>query len=1013
MSDKMMGFWQQLGRFDYEDHKNRIAPAYPGTCQWFLTQEKYHAWRQSEESCFLWLSFDPGCGKSVLVRHLADFLQPAESGCVCYFFFKADGDPEQRDLTHALSAILHQIFAAFPDWINDIKEEYDRHGENLINMKSKLLKAFTQMAAKEVTSRSEIICLVDAVDECQDFREIELLIQAFHKMIDLSNGDQSPKSFPTIKFLVSSRPYAKIERGLGPLLRERRGYHIDGSSSFEEVSEEVKVFTVAQITEIGDEIGLTERTQGALIERLTSSDERSYLWITLILAEIRQMLGKSEKKALAIVDALPQTVSEAYEKILTRVSDKAQARKVLYVILAAERPLTLSEIDVALEVSHQTLRFSDLDLEGPGSRMEFLRQVSGLFVTVVNDKVYFIHETARAFLLQAVKTPDNPDRGSFEWHSSFSTISAQEKLAEICVRYLQFDEFEKDPLTIELTDTAKTIDRRNVPCASISWDTNHKWSGRTMKSLFEEHSKVSGPRSSIHMRPEDALREIASQYPFLTYAATHWLTHVYRGNLQPDQLNIMHLLATKSPCFKNWLSVYWGSEPRTSYTHLDVLRICMAFHLHAFLEVLLQQGTTVDELDNHARSPLHFAAQHNLVTSTKLLLAAGANVNMQDNTLRTPLHEAVLYGNIDVVEVLLESGAQPNLGDYAGMAPLHLVRERLDITKLLVKYGAKVNQKDQFGRLPIALAMYEMRYGDETEEEKAVEYINVIEYLVARGTNVRHALYRSHFEGVKEAIWIICRHVGKPDLITAIELGWQEDITRLLESGEDPNRSYLDDTTPLHCAASKGNKDLCALLLEHGADINAQCCYRKTPLTRAIMSKNFELVKFLVTQGANIYQEDLYGSGLLFHSAMYGDYRALEFLLSKGLDPNSASRDGIRPLHACISRQDIEKTKTLLAYHADLHARGPVKATGLILASEVSTREIVELLLQNGASVHDRDAYGRSPLLLAICEEHWDIAELLLEWGHSDDTLKDGQKLSTLVEAHTSVLLDTDLRELA
>ncbi|KAJ5691751.1 hypothetical protein N7462_001174 [Penicillium macrosclerotiorum] len=994
----MIGFWQQLGRFDYEDHKNRIATAYPGTCQWFLTQEKYHAWRRSEESCFLWLSFDPGCGKSVLVRHLADIVQPAESGCVCYFFFKADGDPEQRDLTHALSAILHQMFAAFSDWIDDIKEEYDRHGNNLINMRSKLLKAFTQIAATKVTCRSEIICLLDAVDECQDFREIELLIKAFHKLLGLSNGDQSPKSFPAIKFLVSSRPYAKIERCVVPLLRERRGYHIDGNSSFEEVSEEVKVFTVARINGIGDEIGLTERTQDALIERLTNSDERSYLWITLIFAEIRQMLGKSEKKALAVVDTLPQTVSEAYEKILTRVSDKAQARKVLYVILAAERPLTLSEIDVALEFSHQILRFSELDLEGPGSRMEFLRQVSGLFVTVVNGKVYFIHETARTFLLQAGKAPDNPDRGSFEWHSSFSTILAQEKLAEVCVRYLQFAEFEKDPLTIELTDTAKTIDQRNVPRTYVSWDSNHKWTGRTMKSLFEEHSKVSGPRSSIQMRPKDALREIASQYPFLNYAATHWLTHVYRGNLQLDQLNMTHLLDIESSCFKNWLSVYWGSEPRTSYAHLDVLRICMAFNLHAFLEVLLQQGTTVDALDNHARSPLHCAAQHNLVTSTKLLLAAGASVNLQDNTLRTPLHEAVLYGNIAVVEVLLESGAQPNLGDYVKMAPLHLVRERIDITKLLVKYGAKLNQKDQFRRLPIALAMYEPKSGDTTNEEKAVKYIEVIEYLVARGTNVRHALRRAHFEGLKEAIWIICRHVGKPDLITAIELGWQEDITRLLESGEDPNRSYLDDTTPLHCAASKGNKDLCAFLLEHGAYINAQCCYRKTPLTQAITSKNFELVKFLVTKGADVYHEDLYGTGILNHFALYGDHRALEFLLSKGLDPNSPSCDGTRPLHACISRQDIEMRKTLLACHADLHARGPVKTTALILASEVGTREIVELLLQNGASVHDRDAFGRSPLFLAVSEEHWDIAELLLEQGHSNDTLKDGRKLSTFVK---------------
>ena len=184
-------------------------------------------------------------------------------------------------------------------------------------------------------------------------------------------------------------------------------------------------------------------------------------------------------------------------------------------------------------------------------------------------------------------------------------------------------------------------------------------------------------------------------------------------------------------------------------------------------------------------------------------------------------------------------------------------------------------------------------------------------------------------------------------------------------------------------------------------------------MTRTITSKNFELVKCLVTQGADIYQEDLYGTGLLTHSAFYGDHRALEFFLGKGFYPNSPSRCGTRPLHACISCQDIEQTKALLACHADLQARGPVKATALILASEVGTREIVELLLQNGASVHDRDAYGRSPLLLAICEEHWDIAELLLDRGHSDDTLKDSRKLSTLVETHTSDLLDTDLRELS
>jgi hypothetical protein len=55
---------------DYESHKKRNDPPVEGTCRWFLQHEKYLHWHASNVSELLWLSADPGCGKSVLTSFL-------------------------------------------------------------------------------------------------------------------------------------------------------------------------------------------------------------------------------------------------------------------------------------------------------------------------------------------------------------------------------------------------------------------------------------------------------------------------------------------------------------------------------------------------------------------------------------------------------------------------------------------------------------------------------------------------------------------------------------------------------------------------------------------------------------------------------------------------------------------------------------------------------------------------------------------------------------------------------
>lgn len=70
----------------YEWYKDRVEDRVEGTCQWFLSQAKYRSWL--DQKCgILMVSADPGCGKSVLARHLVDQGLPRDK-TICYFFFK-------------------------------------------------------------------------------------------------------------------------------------------------------------------------------------------------------------------------------------------------------------------------------------------------------------------------------------------------------------------------------------------------------------------------------------------------------------------------------------------------------------------------------------------------------------------------------------------------------------------------------------------------------------------------------------------------------------------------------------------------------------------------------------------------------------------------------------------------------------------------------------------------------------------------------------------------------------
>ncbi|KAJ5726650.1 uncharacterized protein N7483_008007 [Penicillium malachiteum] len=101
-----------------------------------------------------------------------------------------------------------------------------------------------------------------------------------------------------------------------------------------------------EIDQISAEKNLSTETRESFKLRFTEIPNRTYLWLYLMLEELRTCLGSSEKKLLRVIDRLPISVEQSYEQILQRCNEKNErhAKDLLEIIVAARRPLTLGKL---------------------------------------------------------------------------------------------------------------------------------------------------------------------------------------------------------------------------------------------------------------------------------------------------------------------------------------------------------------------------------------------------------------------------------------------------------------------------------------------------------------------------------------------------------------------------------------------------------------------------------------------------------------------------------------------
>jgi hypothetical protein len=435
---------------DYSGHKNVNPRRVPDTCRWFLDDPRFQRWRDLRHSSLLWLVTGPGCGKSVLSRALIDDMlltTQMMTSTVCYFFFK-DGLERRQRGEDALCGILHQLYSQnlASGLITHAYQPFKSNGPGIRSMFHPLWDLLITTAGD--SSTGEVLCLLDALDECQADARKQLMDQLEQFCNDPRLNDPNG---PCIKFLITSRPINDVDKFLSRFSQAINIVRFDGDEQTNLIGEEINLVIDKRIPEIVPQ--LDRISQSLISENLKASKHRTYLWLHLILGEIDQKfpIYDDVNSIKELIADLPESVSAAYEKILNQSLDRAITWTILKIIVAAKRPLTEIELAVAEAVirKNQARSYEDLRLRDEGHASN-LRKICGFFISIHDSKVYLIHQTAREFLLTSGPHPKQsthlPRPNPQVWQHSLDIVDAEHTMAQACIRLLQFHVFnEKQP----------------------------------------------------------------------------------------------------------------------------------------------------------------------------------------------------------------------------------------------------------------------------------------------------------------------------------------------------------------------------------------------------------------------------------------------------------------------------------------------------------------------------------------------------------------------------------------
>jgi len=267
------------------------------------------------------------------------------------------------------------------------------------------------------------------------------------------------------------------------------------------------------------------------------------------------------------------------------------------------------------------------------------------------------------------------------------------------------------------------------------------------------------------------------------------------------------------------------------------------------------------------------------------------------------------------------------------------------------------------------------------------------------------------------------------------------EVRQIILKGADINgRKYKLLSTALHHTVISGNADAVELLLAEGADVEAGNNYASRVLHYAAQKGHKEVVELLISKGANVNARNAVGDTPLHEAERAEHEDIIRLLIDNGADVNVKNNEGLTPADVALGRirkvvapltpvaklliakgadisvvsavhmEDLDKARELIRKGASVNVKDERGRTALHYAAAQGHKDIVEILLANGADVNaGTDLYNKAPAEFAMDANHNEVAELLISRGADISPLNfalhkgDTARAKSLIEAGADV----------
>jgi ankyrin repeat protein len=185
----------------------------------------------------------------------------------------------------------------------------------------------------------------------------------------------------------------------------------------------------------------------------------------------------------------------------------------------------------------------------------------------------------------------------------------------------------------------------------------------------------------------------------------------------------------------------------------------------------------------------------------------------------------------------------------------------------------------------------------------------------------------------------------------------------LLVQGANPNVKDESGNTPLHLASISGHDESVDLLIQHKADADMLNTQGQTPLCLASIYGNPESIKFLLAGGAKVNVRDKEGNTPLHIAALYRRPENLDAILKANPAIDAFNAAGYTPLHLAVRRPDNEKAvEHLLQNGADANIPDSIGRNALLVSIGSHQKDYIGLLVSSGIDINSQDNDGNTAL---------------------------------------------------